>query len=77
METLFSAGEEIEKEGQGDKERGRQGDRKKKRLSPCPLVPLSPCPLVFFYFALVGYSRSNTNSVMNSIKATAEVLAAQ
>ena len=77
METLFSDGEEIEEERQGDKESGRQGDRKKKRLSTCPLFPLSPCPLVFFYFALVGYNRSNTNSVMNSVRATTEVLAAQ
>src|SRR5215510_5010897 len=49
METLFSDGEEIEEERQGDKGSGRQGDRKtgsSSSLSPCPLVPLSPCPLV-------------------------------
>ena len=37
------------------------------------LHPLSPIP----YFALTGNSRSKTNSIMISVRATAEVFAAK
>jgi hypothetical protein len=77
MEALFRAGEEVEEERQGDKGRGKQGDREKKNLFFCPLFSLSPPPLVFFYFALIGNSRSKTNSIMISVRATAEVFAAK
>jgi hypothetical protein len=44
---------------------------------PLP-TPHSPLPTPHSpHFALVGYSRSNTNSVMNSVRATTEVFAAQ
>jgi hypothetical protein len=76
METLFSACEEIEKERRGDGATGRMG-QKVAPLSPIRPVAPSPCRPVAFHFALVGYSRSNTNSVMNSVRATTEVLAAQ
>jgi hypothetical protein len=69
MEALFRTGEEVEEE--------RQGDREKKNLFFCPLFSLSPPPLVFFYFALTGNSRSKTNSIMISVRATAEVFAAK
>ena len=44
-------------------------------FSHSPRRPVTHSPRL--YFALVGYSRSNTNSVMNSVRATTEVLAAQ
>jgi hypothetical protein len=76
METLFSAGEEVEKEGRGDGVTGRRGEWEK---GPPLFVPFAPSPRrpVPVYFALMGYSRSKMNSVMNSVRATAEVLAAQ
>ena len=77
METLFRIGEEVEEERQGDKGRGRQGEEGTERHVLLLLVPLSPPPLVFFYFALTGNSRSKTNSIMISVRATAEVFAAQ
>ena len=78
METLFSDGEEIETERQRDGETERDENRPSVSLSLCLSVSPSLCPpSAAFYFALVGYSRSNTNSVMNSARATTEVFAAQ
>ena len=68
METLFSAGEEVEKERLGDKATGRQGERDTAFFLRRP---------VSVYFALAGYSRSNTNSRMISVRATTEVFAAK
>jgi len=70
METLFSAGEEI---GLGSGEWGvGSGEWGVDAIPYSPLpTPHSP------HFALMGYSRNKMNSVMNSVRATAEVLATQ
>jgi hypothetical protein len=73
MEALFRTGEEIGSGewGVGSGEWGvGSGDRKN---TPFP-IPHSLFPI---YFALTGNSRSKTNSIMISVRATAEVFAAK